>query len=187
MISKQESDKRKCKFGGTKVCKAEEVRKYFANPKIESFWLVCKLYYLQFGFQTYRSSRLQMFFEAVALKHLSMLKFRFNKIADFQACNFIKKRLQQKQFSVTFSKEWLALSVAASGNILWTFFLLHMRMMNRIIAWNFLAPQGLFYFIACVSFLFISFFLSYFLVDFTTFLGIEVSLSILERKQWSCS
>ena len=154
MISKQESDKRKCKFGGTKVCKAEEVRKYFANPKIESFWLVCKLHYLQFGFQTYRSSHLQMFFETGALKHFSMLKFCFNKIAGFQACNFIKKRLQQKRFSVKFSKDWLALSVAASGNILWTLFLLHLRMMNRIIAWNFLAPQRLFYFVCFVSFYF---------------------------------
>ena len=37
MFSKQERHKSKYKFGGIKVCKAEEVRKYFVNPKIESF------------------------------------------------------------------------------------------------------------------------------------------------------
>ena len=26
----------KHKFGGTKVCKADEIRKYFVNPKIEN-------------------------------------------------------------------------------------------------------------------------------------------------------
>ena len=67
MFSKQERRKSKYKFGGTKVCKAEEVRKYFVNPKIESFRLVCKLHYLQFGFQIYRSSRSQMFFGTGAL------------------------------------------------------------------------------------------------------------------------
>ena len=46
MFSKQERRKSKYKFGGTKVCKAEEVRKYFVNPKIESFWLMCKLHHL---------------------------------------------------------------------------------------------------------------------------------------------
>ena len=43
MFSKQGRRKSKYKFGGTK---AEEVRKYFVNPKIESFRLVCKLHYL---------------------------------------------------------------------------------------------------------------------------------------------
>ena len=42
MFSKQERHKSKYKFGGIKVCKAEEVRKYFVNPKIESLPLVCK-------------------------------------------------------------------------------------------------------------------------------------------------
>ena len=41
----------------------------FINPKIESFWLVCKLHYLYFGFQIYRSSRSQMFFKIDVLKH----------------------------------------------------------------------------------------------------------------------
>ena len=130
-----------------------------------------------------------MFFETGALKHFSMLKFRFNKIAGFQAKNSIKKRLQHRCFSVKFAKEHLfyrTLSVAASRNVLWILSLLHMRMMNRVIPWNVLALQGLFHFIACISFLFLYFF-SYFLVDFTAFLGIEVSLSILKRKQSSCS
>ena len=46
MFNKQEIRKSKYKYGGTKVCKAEEIRKYFVNPKIESFRLVCKLHYL---------------------------------------------------------------------------------------------------------------------------------------------
>ena len=46
MFSNQERCKIKFKFSGTKVCKAEEVRKYFLNSKIESFWLLCKLHYL---------------------------------------------------------------------------------------------------------------------------------------------
>ena len=93
MFSKQERRKSKYKFGGTKVCKAEEVRKYFVNPKIESFRLVCKLHYLQFGFQIYRSIRSQMFFGSRALKNFVMLEVLFNKVAGLQACNFIKKRL----------------------------------------------------------------------------------------------
>ena len=76
MFSKQERRKCKYKFGGTKVCKAEEVRKYFVNPKIESFWLVCKLHYLQFGFQIYRNSCSQMFFGTGALKKFAMLEFQ---------------------------------------------------------------------------------------------------------------
>ena len=36
MFSKQERRKSKYKFGGTKVCKAEGVRKCFVNPKIEN-------------------------------------------------------------------------------------------------------------------------------------------------------
>ena len=46
MFSKQERRKSKYEFAGAKVCKAEEVRNYFVNPKIESFPLVYKLHYL---------------------------------------------------------------------------------------------------------------------------------------------
>ena len=91
MFSKQESHKSKCKLGGTKVCKAEEVSKYFVNPKIESFRLVCKLHYLQFRFQVHRSSRSQMFFGAGALKNYAMSEFPSNNVAGLQACNFVKR------------------------------------------------------------------------------------------------
>ena len=59
-----------------KFCKPEEVRKYF----------VCfvKLQYLQFGFQIYRNSRLQMLFGTSAIKNFTMLEFIFNKIAGLQ-------------------------------------------------------------------------------------------------------
>ena len=36
MFSMRESRKSKHIFGGTKVCKAKEVRKYFVNSKIEN-------------------------------------------------------------------------------------------------------------------------------------------------------
>ena len=36
MFSMQERRKGKRKFGKTKVCKAEEVRRYFINPKSEN-------------------------------------------------------------------------------------------------------------------------------------------------------
>ena len=50
-----------------------------------------------------------------------------------------------------------------------------------------IGSPALFHFIACVLFLSnCFFFFSYFCVDFTTCLGIEVSLSILKIKQWSC-
>ena len=43
----RERRKSKHKFGGTKVCKAEEVRKYFLNSKIENqVFRECKLHYL---------------------------------------------------------------------------------------------------------------------------------------------
>ena len=60
-----------------------------------------------------------------------------------------------------------------------------MRMMNRVIVWYVLALQRLFHFIAYVSFLSISFL--FFFVNFTTCLGIEVSLSILQINYWNCS
>ena len=56
-----------------------------------------------------------------------------------------------------------------------------MRTMNGVISWYVLALQSLFHFIACVSFLSISFF--FFFVDSTTCWAIEVSLSILKIKQ----
>ena len=74
MVNKQERRNSKYKYGGTKVCKAEEVRKQAVNPKIESFQLACKLPYLQFGFQIY-SSRSQMFFRTGPLKNFAMLEF----------------------------------------------------------------------------------------------------------------
>ena len=100
MVNKQERRNSKYKYGGTKVCKAEGVRKQVVNPKIESFQLGCKLPYLQFGFQIYRSSRSQMFFRTGPLKNVGVS----NKVAGLDACNFIKKRLQHRCFSVKFAK-----------------------------------------------------------------------------------
>ena len=122
MFNKQEIRKSKYKYGGTKVCKAEEIRKYFVNPKIESFRLVCKLHYLQFGFQIYRSSRSQMFLGTGALKNFAMLEFLFNKVAGLQACNFIKKTLQHWCFSVKFAKSLRASFLQnTSGGCFWKY------------------------------------------------------------------
>ena len=77
MFSKQERRKRKYKSGRNKVCKDEEVRKHSVNPKIESFRLVCKLHYLQFGFRMYRSSRLQILFGREALKNFAMFTVKY--------------------------------------------------------------------------------------------------------------
>ena len=139
MFCKQKRCKSKYKFGGTKICKVEEVRKYFVNLKIEIFRLVYKLHYLQFGFQIYRSSRSQMFFGTGALKNFAMLEFLFNKVAGLQVCNFIKKRLQHWCFSMKFAKSLRASFLQnTSGGCFWkyliTLSLLHMRMMNRVIA-----------------------------------------------------
>ena len=105
MFGKQERRKNKYKFSGTKVCKAEEVRKY-----------------LQFRFQIYRSSRSQMFFGIGALKTFAMLEFRFNKVPHLQTCIFIKKRLQYRCFSVKFAKSLRASSLQnASGGCFWKY------------------------------------------------------------------
>ena len=46
MFSKQEGRKSQYKFAGTKVYKAEQVKKNCVNPKTESFRLECKVHYL---------------------------------------------------------------------------------------------------------------------------------------------
>ena len=122
MFSKQEGRKSQYKFAGTKVYKAEQVKKNFVNPKTESFRLECKLHYLQLGFQIYRSSRSQLFFGTGALKNFAMLEFLFDKVADPQACNFIKKRLQHSCFSVEFAKSLRASFLQnTSGGCFWKY------------------------------------------------------------------
>ena len=161
MFSKQERCKNKYKFGGIKVCKAEEIRKYFGNPKSESFRKLWKLHYFQFGFQIYRSSRSRMFFGKGALKNFAMLEFHFNKVAGLQSCTFIQKRLQHRCFNVKFAK-FLRASFL-SEHFWWLLLemsLYHMRMMNCVIAWYVFALQPLFHFVACfISFYFFQFFL----------------------------
>ena len=130
MFNKQEIRKSKYKYGGTKVCKAEEVRKYFVNHKIESFRLACKLPYLQFGFQVYRSSRSQMFFGTGAPKNFAMLEFLYNEVAGLQVCNFIKKRLQNRCFSVKFAK---SLTASFSFCTNWVKSYLHVPIQNYLL------------------------------------------------------
>ena len=177
MFSKQERRKRKYKSGRNKVCKAEEVRKHSVNPKIESFRLVCKLHYLQFGFQIYRSSRPQMFFGTGAFKNFTMFTgkrlcwslFLINIQAS--GLQFYQKKLQHRWLSVKFAKSLKAsflqnTCVAASGNVLWTLSLLHMGMMNRVAGWYVMALHRLFHFTVYVSVFSIYFFFSYFFCEF---------------------
>ena len=161
MFSKQERRKSKYKFGGTKVCKAEEVRKHFLNPKIESFRLVCKLHYLQFGFQIYRSSRSKMFFGTGALKKFAMLEFPFNKV-----CNFIKKKLQHSCFSVKFAKSLVAFFLQnTSGGCFWKYLMSSLFIAYENDEWRHCVVRTgspaliSFYCICFVSFYFFLFFL----------------------------
>ena len=103
---------------------------------------------------------------------IKLQAFRHSEICKILKSIFFTERLR-----------WLLLEISYEVSLYCI-----MPMMNRAIVWYVLALQRLFRFIACVSFLSISFFfIFFFCVDFTTCLGIEVSLSILKIKQWSCS
>ena len=77
--------------------------------------------------------------------------------------------------------------MAASGNILLTLSLLDNENDKSCHCVVRIGSPALisFHCVCFVSFYFFLFF--YFFVDFTTCLGIEVSLSILQIKHWSCS
>ena len=121
-----------------------------------------------------------------------MLEFFSNKVAGLLECNFIKKRLQHKCFSVKFAKSWrasfftehfrwllLEISYELSLYCIWEWWIVSLRGMH----WFSSA-----YFFLLLAFCFFPFFLLFlFFVDFTTCLGNEVNLSILEIKLWSCS
>ena len=122
MFSKQERRKNKYKFDETKVCKAEEVRKYFVNPKIERFWLVCKFIVWISDIQTQWYMLQSMFFRTGALKNFAMLEFLFNKVAGLQTCNFINKKLHHRCFSVKFAKSLRASFLqSTSGGCFWKY------------------------------------------------------------------
>ena len=110
-----------------------------------------------------------MFFGTGALKNFAMLEFLFNKVACLQICNFIKKRLQHWCFSMKFAKSLRASFLQkTSGGCFWkhliTMSLLHMRMMNRVIAVVRIVSPALisFYCVCFVPFYFFLFFLLFF-------------------------
>ena len=132
-----------------------------------------------------------MFFGTGALENFAMLEFLLNKVAGLQVCNFIKKRLQNRCFSVKFAKLLRASFLQnTSGGCFWKYLMnsLFIAYENdeschcvvRIGSPALISLQG----VCFVSFYF--FFFSYFFC-FTTCLCIEVSLSILKIKQWSGS
>ena len=115
-----------------------------------------------------------------------------NKYAGLKTCNFIKKKLKhvfpckiREIFKNTFF--YRMHSVAASGNISWTFSLLHLRTMNGVISWYVLVLKRLFDFMTCVSFLSNFFIFSLSFLWILLLFGFEVSLSILKIKHSSCS
>ena len=105
-----------------------------------------------------------------------------------EPCNFIKRNSNISVFLWNFRNFWKHFfyrthPVGTFGNISWTLSLLHMRTMNGVISRYVLALQRSFSFIACVSFLSISFFSSYYLfVNSTTCWGTDVNLSILRKR-----
>ena len=117
-----------------------------------------------------------------------MLESLLNKYAGLKACNFIKKRLQHIHFPEKFAKFlrtyffiehilWLILEISRS--------LLYLRKMNAVFSWYTLALQRFFPFTACVSFHSISFFFFLTFLWISPLFGFEVSLPMLEIKQWS--
>ena len=176
MFSKQERRKNKYYFGGTKVCKAEKVRKYFVNPKTESFRLVCKLHYLQFGFQIYRISRPQMFFGTGAFKNFTIFTGKrlcwslFLIKIQASGLQFYQKKLQHRWFSVKFAKSWRAsflqnTCVAASGNVLWnvSLFIAHRNDEScRCVVRNG-APSLISFYCVCFGFFYLFLFFLFFL------------------------
>ena len=121
-----------------------------------------------------------------------MLEILFNKVAGLQACNFIKKRLQHRCFSVKFAKSLRASFLQnTSGDCFWKYLMNSLFIAYESDEWSHCvvrigSPTFISFYCVCfVSFYFFLF--SYFFVDFTTCLGIEVSLSILKIKQCSCS
>ena len=131
-----------------------------------------------------------MFFGTGALKNFANRVF-VTKVAGLKACNFIKKRLQHRCFFVKFAKSLRAFFTKQFRRLLleisYELSLLHVsdESCHCVVRIGSLALIS-FYYMRFVSFYFLLFFLI-FLVDFTTCLGIEVSLSILKIKQWSCS
>ena len=133
-----------------------------------------------------------MFFGIGALQNFALLEFLFNNVTGLQACNFIKKRLQCRCFSIKLAKSVRASFLQnTSGRCFWKY------LMNSL----FIAYEndeschcvvciGSPALISCYCLRFVSFYfflLFLFFVDFTTCLGNEVNLSILEIKLWSCS
>ena len=128
------------------------------------FWLVCKLHYLQFGFQKYRRSRSQMYFGIV-------LEIAFEM---YFCAKYLRTLFLQNTSGGCFWKYLMNSPFIALENK-WCHFMVRIGS-QALISLN------------CVCFVSFNFFLffSYFFVDSTTF-GFEVSLSILKIKQWTCS
>ena len=124
-------------------------------------------------------------------KHLCWSLF-FNKYAGLKACNFIKKRLQHRFFPVKFAKilrtpfftehvRWLLLEISHELSLycIWEQWMVSFRGTYWLTSVYFILLHAFRFFL----FLSFSLIFSWILLLF----GFEVSLSILNTKQWTYS
>ena len=115
-----------------------------------------------------------------------MLEFFFNKVAGLQTCNFIKKRLKNRSFSVKLAKSLRGSFLQnTSDGCFWKYlmnslFIAHENDECCHCVVNIGSPALISFYCVFRFFLFLSFFLI-FSVDFTTCLGIEVNLSLSNK------
>ena len=104
MFSMRERRKNKHKFCGTKVCKVEQVRQYFVNPKIENEvfgkcvnYIICSLDFRNRETVVRRCSSEYVFFNISQCSQENIcVGVSFDNVEDLKVCNFIKKRLQHR-------------------------------------------------------------------------------------------
>ena len=122
-----------------------------------------------------RRSSSQMYFRIGVLKNFAMFTEKYLRWSFF-LINMQVLRPARTPFFTEYSR-WPLLEYLMNS------LFIAFETMNSYV----LALQRLFHFIACPSFLSISFFFSYFFLWILLLFGFEVSLSILKIKQWSYS
>ena len=107
----REKCKSKHKFSGAKVQKAEQVRKYFVNSKIENEvfgqyvnYIIFSLNFRNIEAVVRRDTSEQVFLKILQCSQEKICIGVFFKYADLETCNFIKKRLQRRFFPLKLAK-----------------------------------------------------------------------------------
>ena len=91
MFIKRERRKSKYKFGGTKVCKAEEVRKYFVNPKLNVYGLCVNCIICSLDFRYTEAVVRRCSSEQVLLKTVQCWSFFLKKCQTFRPAILLKR------------------------------------------------------------------------------------------------